>query len=227
MQRIPDLKNLDSLDDQWEKYSSVNQEGQFFTIMSSKFTEIPICRAEFTSDGGKNEPNYKLHSYGRRNCCNCKERNQFFRTKRNVLFFITHYMGLLQDFKSKVFVIGYLIPEFYKKTYCVKSFGNCFAFKGDQMKFVRIEDAIEINQEMWEYWGFEKNFPFRPNGGPFIKGITSKTYSTGIKDSICSQFLDFFDTKDNAIDQYIAVYDKVKKQNVPIIRSKLECSFTR
>jgi hypothetical protein len=149
----------------WQDYRSSNT-GMVVYYATDPISELPIREVpeELLSEILP-EPNYETGTYGVYGCGKSKIRGAFAKAKNRYLLFATKYVGVKADFKDKTVITG-----FYriKKTADVKKlhirFGsdyscideeNCIALRADEVRFVAIEDAFAITDEVMKSWEYK------------------------------------------------------------------------
>jgi hypothetical protein len=149
----------------WQDYRSSNT-GMVVYYPSDPISELPIREVpeELVSEIIP-EPNYESGTYGVYGCGKSKIRIAFAKEKNRFLLFVTKYAGTKPEYKDKMFITG-----FYRicKTADVKKlhirFGsdyscideqNCIALRADEVRFVAIEDAFPVTDEVMTGWNYK------------------------------------------------------------------------
>ena len=138
------------------------------------------------------EPNYESGTYGVYGCGKSKIRSAFAKEKNRFLLFVTKYAGTKPEYKDKMFITG-----FYRisKTADVKKlhirFGsdyscideqNCIALRADEVRFVAIEEAFPVTDEVMTSWNYKARITRQTRiildeaqATPIIEFLRSKT----------------------------------------------------
>jgi hypothetical protein len=148
----------------WQDYRSSNT-GMVVFYACDPIPELPIREVpEELPSEILPEPNYETGTYGLYGCNKSKIRNAFVKSKIRYLLFVTKYAGAKADFRDKLYITGY-----YKifKTADVKKlhirYGSdyscideqcCYALRADEKRFVAIEDAFKVTDEVLKSWNY-------------------------------------------------------------------------
>jgi hypothetical protein len=184
----------------WQDYRSSNT-GMLVYYVSDPIPELPIREVpeELPSEIPP-EPHYETGTYGFYGCNKSKIRNAFVKSKVRYLLFVTKYAGAKADFRDKLVVTG-----FYKisKTADVKKlhirYGsdyscideqNCYALRADEKRFVTVEDAFLLTDEVLKSWNYSAR-------------ITKQTRIL-LDEQHTAPVIDFLRSKPDATANYIA-----------------------
>lgn len=149
----------------WQDYRSSNT-GMVVYYATDPVSELPIREVpEELPSEILPEPNYETGTYGVYGCGKTKIRAAFAKSKNRYLLFATKYAGTKADFRDKIVIAGFFRIN---KTADVKKlhirFGSdyscidediCIALRADEMRFVAIEDAFEITDEVLKSWNYK------------------------------------------------------------------------
>ncbi len=148
----------------WQDYRAANT-GMVVFYSSDPVSEIPIREIPDDVDSPVvPEPNYESGTYGFYGCARTKIRGAFSKSKIRFLFFLTKYAGTKDGFKDKMLITGYyriaqtadvqkLHLRYLNEYSCIDS-PTCIALKADEVRFVGLEDAIEVSSDQLKTWGF-------------------------------------------------------------------------
>lgn len=195
-----ELKNISPESAPWQDYRSSNTAMVVY-YASDPVAELPIREVpeELGSDIPP-EPNYETGTYGLYGCGKTRIRNAFFKEKIRYLLFATKYAGTKNDFKDKYFITGYFritktadvkkIHLRYGSDYSCIDEENCYALRSDEGRFVAIEDAYAINDEVQAGWNY--------------KARLSKQTRIILDEQHTMQVVDFLKSKPDCTAQYCA-----------------------
>ncbi|KMQ52466.1 hypothetical protein CHISP_0733 [Chitinispirillum alkaliphilum] len=149
----------------WQDYRA-SETAMVVFYQTDPVSELPIREVpeEYPSDILP-EPNYETATYGFYGCSRSKIRTAFMKSKIRYLIFVTKYAGTNQDYKDKFYITGYIRVNKtadVKKQHirycsdfsCLDEQG-CYALRGDEQRFVSIEDAFEVTPEVLKSWDFK------------------------------------------------------------------------
>tara|TARA_Y100000310_G_scaffold244630_1_gene249447 strand:- start:3025 stop:3621 length:597 start_codon:yes stop_codon:yes gene_type:complete len=178
---------VDSSNQSWEKYHpSKPGSAKFCYYLSRPGSELPIRK------GRKGEPYFEDKTYNEKSFCN----QRGIRSKKaSYLIFITRYKGKKKNYKNGVFITGFFPIDYFKQViHPWKKSKKGVAFKSDTVKFLSIEDSINL-KEKWEIW-FKTPLP--NNIRHMAKFLDVKKYK-----SVIEEIKTHFSNKPNAIENYI------------------------
>ncbi len=185
----------------WDDYTTTSKEGFILTYNTSLSAELPIrdIFGEQRKDFKLKDPNIETSTFGYYDCLNLKERDLFVKRQKKYIFFLTKYKGINEEYKDKILITGMMTVVKIKDMY--GRIESCFnkatsnrikswwAFWGP-MKFLSLEDALEVTPELLERWGFEV-------------GDKVKKSTFDLNDEITEELLEYFDSKEDYTSQYI------------------------
>ncbi len=183
----------------WQDYRASNT-GMVVFYTSDPVSEVPIREIpeEFPTDILP-EPNYETGTYGYYGCNKSKVRNAFVKSKIRYLFFMTKYEGTIADYKGKVFLTGYYrITKVadakkthirYLSDYSCLDEDVCNALRGDEVKFLSIEDAFQITDSVLKSWG--------------VKGKVTRQTRAVLDEEKTKEILEYFKSKPDALGKYV------------------------
>ena len=160
-----DLLKLSPESVAWQDYRSSNT-GMVVFYASDPISELPIrdVPEELNSDILP-EPNYETGTYGLYGCGKSKIRNAFVKSKVRYLLFVTKYEGARADFKGKIIITGYYrifktaevkkLHIRYGSDYSCIDEQTCTALRADESRFVGIEDAFAVTEEVMKAWNYK------------------------------------------------------------------------
>ncbi len=129
------------------------------------------------------------------------------------MFFATEYQGLIQEYRHRVYIVGYYdMARYHWKQRCRLSKHPCVAICADTGTFVGINEAFELTDEIWKRW-FRREIP-KTNGRPFVQGIVSAAYDAGLNQMIVREILDHFSKTKNRTEDFIHETDRVSKASL-------------
>ena len=196
---------------EWYPLTNRVETGHLTYFLSSRLSELPIRRIEGGDYGHKTEPHYEDNTYGYLSCCVCSNRTKAVRERRKYMFFATQYQGLVQECRNRVYIVGYYdIASYRRKQSCRLSNNSCLAIRGETGKFVGINEAFELTDEVWSRW-FRRELP-KTNGRPFVQGIVRTAYESGLRQVIARELLDYFKKTKNRTADFIHETDRISKQ---------------
>jgi hypothetical protein len=149
----------------WQDYRASNV-GMVIFYGGDPISELPIREVpvSYPSDIAP-EPNYETGTFGFYSCSQTKIRSTFVKSRIRYLIFITKYIGTNEDFKGRYYVTGYYRVtkiadvkrqhiRFCEDFSCLDE-NVCMALRSDESRFVAIEDAFPVNDEILKkQWGF-------------------------------------------------------------------------
>ncbi len=149
----------------WQDYRASNTAMVVF-YSTDPVSEIPIREVpeEYPSDILP-EPNYESATYGFYGCSRSKIRTAFVKSKLRYVIFVTKYQGTNADYKDRFFVTGYIKVNkiadvkkahirFCSDFTCLDE-PRCLALRGDEQRFVSIEEAFEVTPDVLLSWDFK------------------------------------------------------------------------
>ena len=149
----------------WQDYRSSNT-GMVVYYATDPISELPIREVpeELLSEILP-EPNYETGTYGVYGCGKSRIRGAFAKAKNRYLLFATKYVGAKADFKDKSVITGFyrinktadvkkLHIRFGSEYSCIDE-ENCIALRADEVRFVAIEDAFAITDEVMKSWEYK------------------------------------------------------------------------
>ena len=149
----------------WQDYRA-SDTGMVVFYTSDPVSELPIREIpeELPSDILP-EPNYETGTYGFYGCGKSKIRNAFVKSKIRYLIFMTKYAGTNSEFKDKLLVTGYFrisrvadmkrLHIRYCEDYSCLDEDVCNALRADEKRFVSVEDAFVITDEVLKSWNYK------------------------------------------------------------------------
>jgi hypothetical protein len=149
----------------WQDYRSSNR-GMVVYYASDPVSELPIREVpeELTSDILP-EPNYESGTYGLYGCSKSRIRNAFAKAKLRYLFFVTKYEGTRADYRGRQLMTGYFrivktaevkkLHIRYGSDYSCIDEPQCTALRADEVRFVALEDAFEVTEEVMKGWNYK------------------------------------------------------------------------
>lgn len=213
--RNPKAIRLFHMSLEWYPLTNGVETGHLTYFLSSRLSELPIRRTEGGDYGHKTEPHYEDNTYGYLSCCVCSNRIKAVRERRKYMFFATQYQGLIQECRRRVYIVGYYNTTSYRrKQSCRLSNDSCVAIRGETGKFVGINEAFELTDDVWSRW-FQRELP-KTNGRPFVQGIVRAAYESGLGQVITRELLDYFKKTKNRTADFIRETDRISKQE-PLI----------
>ncbi len=183
----------------WQDYRASNT-GMVIFYASDPISELPIREVpeEFPTDILP-EPHYETGTYGFYGCSRSKIRGAFVKAKIRYLLFVTKYAGSKADFKDKYFITGYYrvnkIADVKKQhiRYCTDysclDEGVCYALRADDYRFVDIEDAFEVTDQVLKSWDF--------------KARMTKQTRVILDEEKTAQVVDYLQSKPDIKDRYV------------------------
>jgi hypothetical protein len=184
----------------WQDYRASNT-GMVVFYSSDPVSEIPI--REIPEDIPSDilpEPNYETGTYGFFGCTKSKVRNSFVKSKIRYLLFMTKYEGTSADYKGRYFLTGYyrIVKTAdlkrqhirYLSDYSCLDEDVCYALRAEEMRFVRIEDALEITEKVVKKWGG--------------KGKITRQTRFLLNEEQTTEVLEYLQSKVDATAEYIA-----------------------
>lgn len=160
-----DLLKLSPESVAWQDYRSANK-GMVVFYASDPIAELPIREVpeELLSDILP-EPNYESGTYGLYGCGKSLIRNAFAKAKLRYLLFVTKYEGTKADYKGRFFITGYFrifktaevkkLHIRYGSDYSCIDEDTCTALRADESRFVAIEDAYAVTDEVMKAWNYK------------------------------------------------------------------------
>jgi hypothetical protein len=149
----------------WQDYRSSNT-GMVVYYATDPISELPIREVpeELLSEILP-EPNYETGTYGVYGCGKSRIRGAFAKAKNRYLLFATKYVGAKADFKDKSVITGFyrinktadvkkLHIRFGSEYSCIDE-ESCIALRADEVRFVAIEDAFAITDEVMKSWEYK------------------------------------------------------------------------
>ena len=160
-----DLVKLSPESIAWQDYRSSNT-GMVVFYASDPISELPIREVpEELPSEILPEPNYETGTYGLYGCGKSRIRNAFVKSKIRYLLFVTKYEGARADFKDKIIITGYYrifktaevkkLHIRYGSDYSCIDEESCTALRADESRFVGIEDAFAVTDEVMKAWNYK------------------------------------------------------------------------
>lgn len=149
----------------WQDYRA-GETGMVVFYPSDPVSEMPIREIPEEVDSEiVPEPHYETGTYGLYGCSRPKIRTTFAKNKHRYLFFMTKYAGANPEFADKMIVTGYyriVKTADVKKLHirmcteyaCLDS-DECLALLANEVRFVPLEDALVVDQEVLEQWDYK------------------------------------------------------------------------
>jgi hypothetical protein len=149
----------------WQDYRSSNK-GMVVFYAGDPVSELPIREVpeELQSDILP-EPNYESGTYGLYGCGKSRIRNAFAKAKLKYLLFVTKYEGTRADYKGKQVITGFFriaktaevkkLHIRYGSDYSCIDEQQCTALRADEVRFVALEDAFEVTEEVMKSWNYK------------------------------------------------------------------------
>ncbi|MBN2037349.1 MAG: hypothetical protein JW768_11450 [Chitinispirillaceae bacterium] len=149
----------------WQDYRSSNT-GMVVFYATDPVSELPIREVpeEIQSDIIP-EPNYETGTYGVYGCGKSKFRSAFAKAKLRYLLFVTKYAGTRAEYNDRVFITGFFrinktadvkkLHIRYGSEYSCIDEQSCIALRADEVRFVPLEDAYEITDEVMKSWNYK------------------------------------------------------------------------
>jgi len=183
----------------WQDYRSFNK-GMIVYYSSDPVSEIPIREVpEDEESPPMPDPNYETGTYGFYSCYHSKIRAAFTKNKLRYLFFLTKYAGMNKEAQGKSIITGYFrikktanvqkLHLRYLDEYSCTDLDECFALKADEIHFVSLKDAFEVNDELLKKWGY--------------KAKISKQMRIILDEENTNNLLSFLSSKPNDLENYI------------------------
>jgi len=148
----------------WQDYRASNT-GMVVFYASDPISELPIREVpEELPSEILPEPNYETGTYGFYGCAKSKIRTAFVKSKLRYLLFVTKYAGAKTEFRDKMVITGYYrivkvadvkkMHIRYCSDYSCLDEDVCYALRAEDYRFVSIEDAYEVTDEILKSWGY-------------------------------------------------------------------------
>lgn len=194
------------MDTDWRPIPDLHNVGHLTYFLSSRQSDLPIRRVERGVDyGHKKEPHYENMTYGDFSCCICDNRVKAVQEGRKYMFFATQYYGNVTESRNKICIVGYYrLTSYHPK----RHFHNhkparnpCVAVRADKRVFVKIENAFELTDEVWQRW-FRKRLPRTIGDRPFLQGIVRSVYQSGLEEKIAKEIVEHLEPRD-ASEEYV------------------------
>jgi hypothetical protein len=149
----------------WQDYRSSNT-GMVVFYACDPISELPIREVpEELSSEIIPEPHYESGTYGLYGCGKSRIRNAFAKAKLRYLLFVTKFDGTKPDYKGKLYITGYYrifkVAEVkklhirYGTEYSCIDEDSCSALRADEVRFVAIEDAYPLTEEVMKAWNYK------------------------------------------------------------------------
>jgi hypothetical protein len=110
------------------------------------------------------EPHYETGTYGLYACSRPKVRAAFVKNKVRYLFFVTKYAGTNTDYTDKMLITGYyhIVSTADARRFHIRNcpdyecleVANCTALRADETRFVSVQDAFEVTEEVLKDWDY-------------------------------------------------------------------------
>lgn len=160
-----DLLKLSPESVAWQDYRSSNT-GMVVFYASDPISELPIREVpEELPSEILPEPHYETGTFGLYGCGRSKIRNAFVKAKLRYVLFVTKYGGTKTDFKDKLVITGYYRVSKtadvkkhhirYGSDYSCIDEENCYALRADERRFVAVEDAFALTDEVLASWNYK------------------------------------------------------------------------
>jgi len=160
-----DLVKLSPESVAWQDYRSSNT-GMVVFYASDPISELPIREVpEELPSEILPEPNYETGTFGLYGCGKSRIRSAFVKSKVRYLLFVTKYEGNRADYKGRLFITGYYriwktaevkkLHIRYGSDYSCIDEESCTALRADESRFVGIEDAFAVTDEVMKAWNYK------------------------------------------------------------------------
>lgn len=197
----------------WQGFRGKNT-GSLLYVETSRLSVVPVRdQLNENEKGSFSEPNYETSTYGFVSCCNVKAINKIVKTnKSRYIFFGTRYEGGDADYKNKYLIMGYMRIEHTKdvRSRHIQAYmatqgaeePECMLLEEDiavhgPMHFVSLQDSYLLTDDRLKSWGY--------------KGHASRQLKTVFSEAHTKEILDYLDSRDDKIDEYIATVEEFKK----------------
>ena len=155
----------------WQDYRG-KEEGVLIHLSTTRLHALPTH--EPVDSGGEPllEPNTETGTFGFLSCIEARSRLAALKSRRRYFLFGTRYQGLLETFRGRFLVIGYMRLDKtldVRKRHVHKWMENdrgsrapecmdmeeCPAFQSGEMNFYAPEDAFELSEGLMQAWGYK------------------------------------------------------------------------
>lgn len=190
----------------WQDYRA-SDTGMVVFYTSDPVSELPIREIpeELPSDILP-EPNYETGTYGFYGCGKSKIRNAFVKSKIRYLIFMTKYAGTNSEFKDQLLVTGYFrinrvadmkrLHIRYCADYSCLDEDVCNALRADEKRFVSVEDAFVITDEVLKSWNYKAR-------------VTRQTRVV-LDEEKTMEVIDYLKSKNDITDEYISETERLQ-----------------
>jgi hypothetical protein len=148
----------------WQDYRA-NNIGMVVYYTTDPVSEVPIREIPEEIDSPvPADPNYETKTYGLFACQRPKVRAGFMKNKARYLFFMTKYAGTNIDLNDSYMVTGFyhIVKTADAKKLHIRhcseyeclDLNSCMAFLADEVRFLAVQDALVLNEEMLKEWGY-------------------------------------------------------------------------
>jgi hypothetical protein len=193
----------------WQDYRSSNTAMVVY-YTTDPISELPIREVpEELPSEILPEPNYETGTFGVYGCGKSKIRAAFAKSKNRYMLFATKYAGAKADFKDKTVITGFFrinksadvkkLHIRYGSDYSCIDEDTCIALRADEIRFVAIQDAFPITDEVLKSWNYKAR-------------ITKQTRII-LNEEQTNPVVDFLRLKTDITPQYIAETKRLQPHN--------------
>ncbi len=189
----------------WQDYRG-SKEAIVINFECGKSTELPV--RDILNESGKGrqyEPNLETGTYGYLTCADARTRNSFVKKRKGYLLFLTNYQGTVEGYRGRDFIVGYYrilqtadVRKFHMRNYggeLCPEIDFCYALRAGEMKFVKIQDGLELTPDRLKGWGY--------------KGKLNRQLRLAFDEAKVNQVLEHFAQKEDASSGYVAQIEKL------------------
>lgn len=189
----------------WQDYRG-SKEAIVINFECSKSTELPV--RDILDENGKGrqiEPNIETGAYGYFQCFDARTRNSFVKKRKGYLLFLTNYQGTLEGYRGRDFIVGYyrILQTADVRKFHMRNFSGelcpeieyCHALRAGEMKFVKIQDGLELTADRLKSWGY--------------KGKLNRQLRLAFDEEKVTQVLEHFAQKEDQSASYISQIEKL------------------
>ena len=195
----------------WQDYRGKG-EGVLVHLDTTKKHALPV-RDPIDTDGEPLlEPNYETSTFGLLQCYDARTRLAMLKNRRRYVVFGTRYQGLLEEYRNRFFIIGYMrldqmleVRKRHSHKWMEKTTGEkpecialeaCYAFRSGEMHFYAVENGFELSEKLMKEWGY--------------KGKITKQMKLTFTEEKLETILEHFKTKTPADAEFVSVGKEVE-----------------